>query len=199
MPPYPGGIFIEARNIPIDFVTLRASDIPQSVMDSSSNVSVGITGSDIIWESGMGKNAGEEIPIYELDQNAKESALYIGVYPRFTDRVSTTQGLNGKTIATKYPRITREIALEKGISVEVKKFSGSIEGLGEIYSYLWGLMDIISSGETARSNGIKILEIFYKVSVRMIDAPGKMTYRELAVFGDLRELITVALQRKRMV
>lgn len=168
-------------------------------MDGSSSISVGLTGSDIIWESGMGKDAGEEIPINELIENAKESSLYIGVYPRFADRVKSIQDLNGKTIATKYPRITREITLEEGIEVDIMEFAGSIEGLGDVYSYLVGLVDIISTGETARANGIKILEMFYKVSLRMIDAPGKMTPLELAIFEDLRELIAVALQRKRMV
>lgn len=168
-------------------------------MDGSSNISVGLTGSDIIWESGLGKDFGEKIPIYELKKESKESSLYLGVYPRFSDRVRTVQDLNGKTIATKYPRITREVTLEKGIEVDIKEFAGSIEGLGKIYSYLYGLVDIISSGETARANGIKILEIFYKVSLRMIDAPGKMTTMELSIFEDFRELIAVALQRKRMV
>lgn len=142
---------------------------------------------------------GEEIPINELIENAKESSLYIGAYPRFADKVKNIQDLNGKTIATKYPRITREITLEEGIEVDIMEFAGSIEGLGDVYPYLVGLVDIISTGETARANGIKILEMFYKVSLRMIDAPGKMTPFELAIFEDLRELIAVALQRKRMV
>lgn len=168
-------------------------------MDGSSDIPIGLTGSDLIWESGMGKNSGEEIPIYDLVDDAKESSLYIGVYSGFASKVKAVQDLDGKTVATKYPRITREITLEKGIEVDIKEFAGSIEGLGDVYSYLYGLVDIISSGETASANGIKILEIFYQVSLRMIDAPGKMTSLELAIFEDLRELIAVALQRKRMV
>jgi len=63
--------FIQSDSFPVDFVLIRASDIPRFVQDKTSALKFGITGSDIIWESGMGKDNGEEIPIYELNPYAK--------------------------------------------------------------------------------------------------------------------------------
>jgi len=189
----PTSIFIPVKNIPIDLVVERASDIPKDIYDGSSSASVGITGSDILCEAGL-ENAGEDIPVYPEDSGP---SLYAGVYSANSDKYSELEDLDGQLIATKYPRITQDIADRRGISLKMKVFSGKIEGKNNLYPNLVGLTDIISSGNTAKLNKIKILEKIYKISARMIDAPGRMTPMELSFFDDLRELIAVYRQRKR--
>ena len=107
---------VQTDNFPVDFVLIRASDVPRFVQDDSP-LSFGITGSDIIWESGMGKDSGEEIPIYEFNPDAKKSSLYIGVTQRFKHYLQKTdidiQDLQNSRIATKLPRIAGEYFTEK--------------------------------------------------------------------------------------
>jgi len=168
-------------------------------MDPRSDLLAGITGSDIIWESGLGKNTGEEIPVYDLNENVRQSALYIGVNTKFAEKISRLEDLDEKPVVTKYPNIARDLGREKGIALNSITVPGTDEAIQYIYGDYPAILGILSSGNTIRANDIKILEIFYRVTVRMIDAPGKMTSRELAIFEDLREMIAVALQRKRML
>jgi len=50
----------------VDFVLIRASDIPRFVKDETSSLKFGITASDIIWESGMGKDRCENTRFTEF-------------------------------------------------------------------------------------------------------------------------------------
>lgn len=187
-------IFIPVRNMPIDLNITRATDIPIDIFDGSSPIAVGITGSDILWEAGM-ENAGQEITVYP---EASGPRMYYGVYSRYADRISSLEDLNGKIIATKYPRIANESFERRGIGIRTKEFSGKIEGKDNVYPFLVGLVDVIDSGKTAKANGIKILEEFYKINARIINAPGKLTQLELSILEDLQELIEVTMQKRRM-
>jgi len=179
--------------MPIDLCLSRAKEVPKVVFDCSSLVSVGITGADTLWEAGR-ENQGQEIIIYPKISGPR---MYFGVYPNFADRFNNLEDLDGEKVATKYPRITREAGERSGVNLITREFSGGIEGKNNLYSDIPGLMDVIDSGRTAKANGIKILEEFYKINARMIDAPGKMTPMELVIFEDLQELIEVAKLRKK--
>lgn len=177
--------------MPIDLAFVRDTDVPKVIFNGSP-ASVGIASSNRLWEAGL-ENAGEEICIYPGESGPY---MYFGAYRRTADKITTLEDLDGKLIATKYPRIVQESMNRRGLSAKVEEFSGGIEGRDIFYPGLVGLMDVVSSGKTARANGIKIIEIFYKISTRMIDAPGKMTPLELSIYEDLREIIEVALLKK---
>ena len=57
------------------------------ISDEESGLKAGITGSDILWDSGMGKNAGDEIPIYTLNPSAARSNVYLGATTNFINDV----------------------------------------------------------------------------------------------------------------
>lgn len=200
---------IKVDNLPIDFVIIRASSIPSLVTNEESELKAGITGSDIIWEAGMGKNFGEEIPVEKLNPQSKKSSLYIGVTNDFyryvlnqvTDfiRDPKVEDLSGWMVATKYPNIAQEVFSERSVK-DIKIFP--IAGTDEAMQYILpcdGILGIISSGKTINANDIKILEIFYQVTTKMIQATDKLTNRDLDLLDYFRELITIAIQRKRMV
>lgn len=207
LPPCPGGVFIEVRNIPIEFVIFRASDVPKRVLDEKSVVKAGITGSDILWESGIGKEAGDEIPIYELNPEAKRSSLYLGATIDFMDYISKKEerrfakrDLSGMMLATKYVNIAEDyIRQQKIAGVKVLYTQGSDEAMQFVYPSCVALVGIKSSGNTLRANGIQIIDEFYNVTPRIIQESAKLSPKDARVLGDFRERIAVALQRKRMV
>lgn len=210
LPPLIGGIFIEVTNVPIDFVVIRANSIPSFVKNEESSLKAGITGSDIIWEAGDGKDVGEEIPIYELNPDAKKSCLYIGVTDKFywstinpfcayEDPVDPVKSLSGISIATKYQRITREVLEEKSVGdVKIIPVIGTDEAMQYVLK-CEGILGILSSGKTAQANDIRVLEIFYDVTIRMIEAKDKLTQRDLEILDELKNRIAVAVQRRRMI
>lgn len=194
--------------MPIDFVILRASSIPEWVNNERTNLKAGITGSDIIWESGLGKYTGEKIPVEEVLPDAKQSSLFIGVTQDFYDFAvnrlcgfddPSTYALKGFTIATKYPNIAQEVLAEKKID-DVNIFP--VPGTDEAIQYIMnceGIVGIVSSQDTVKANDVQILELFYKVSVKMIEASDKLSRRDKTILDNLRERIELALQRRRMI
>ena len=155
--------------MPVDIITIRASEIPSRVKDSDSVFSAGITGSDILRENNFGKivKFGEELPIYEFNPDAKKSRLYIGVTKRFSDYIKANYGrdpkildLNEKKVAAKYINIAKEVFAEKGLNIEIITAGGKIEAMQYVYPDCDGLVEIESTGSSRIANNIEVLEIF---------------------------------------
>ena len=70
-------------------------------------------------------------------------------------------------IATKYPNITKDYFIKKGFFVEVIKLYGSIE-VAPILKLSEMIVDIVSTGETLRKNGLNIIEEICSSTARLI-------------------------------
>ena len=71
------------------------------------------------------------------------------------------EDLNGKRIATSYPVILENYLAEHGVSAEVHVLSGSVE-LAPSIGIADAIFDIVSSGSTLISNGLKEVEVIMK-------------------------------------
>lgn len=199
---------IPVNNMPVDFVIIRASSVPAFVTDEKSELKAGITGNDILWEAGMGKEFGEEIPVETFVPDCKKPSLYVGVtndFYNFADDRLTGFGdpsvycLSGFTVTTKFPNIASEYFREKSIkNVSIFPVPGTDEAIQYAYR-CEGILGIKESGITVDANDIWILDVFYKVTARMIEASDKLTRRDRDILNDLRERIAVAIERKRMI
>ncbi|MGN0632334.1 MAG: ATP phosphoribosyltransferase [Oscillospiraceae bacterium] len=76
-------------------------------------------------------------------------------------------GYNVKTIATKYPNITRNHFESKGMDVEIVKIEGSVE-LAPLLELSDGIVDIVETGTTLKENGLEVIEDICPVSARLI-------------------------------
>jgi ATP phosphoribosyltransferase len=135
-----------ASNFPIEFLFLRDDDIPGYVEDGVADL--GIIGQNVLFESGH--RVREVMPLgfskCRLSLAIPREVSYDGV--SFFD---------GKRIATTYPVILTQFLKEQGVSSEIHTISGSVEiapgiGLAD------GICDIVSSGSTLLSNGLKEVE-----------------------------------------
>lgn len=191
------GLLIPVGNIPIEFVLVRASDVPRVVRDERSVIKAGITGSDILWESGIGKEAGDEVPVYEFNPEAKRSSLYLGASTDFVEYIHEKEerefvgrDLSKKMLATKYMNIAKDYMRQRKIpDVELLYVPGSDEGMQYAYPSCVALIGIKSSGDTLRANNIQVVDEFHKVTVRMIQESAKLSPRDARVLGDFRERI----------
>jgi ATP phosphoribosyltransferase len=71
------------------------------------------------------------------------------------------------TVATKYPILTRKYFVKKGVNVDIIKLNGSIEvavklGLCDF------IVDLVSTGNTLKENGLKEIEKICDVSSQLI-------------------------------
>ena len=76
-------------------------------------------------------------------------------------------GYNVKTIATKYPNITRTFFESKGMDVDIVKIEGSVE-LAPLLELSDGIVDIVETGTTLKENGLEVIEDICPISARLI-------------------------------
>ena len=146
----------QASNFPIEIVYLRDDDIPQYVTDGVADI--GIVGENVVLE----KNSVVNI-VDRLGFSRCRMSLAI---PKLVE-YSGPEYFSGKRIATSYPKILSEFLEENKLNSEIHEISGSVEiapgiGLAE------GIFDIVSSGSTLISNGLKEVEVVLKSEAVMI-------------------------------
>ena len=134
------------ENFPIEILYLRDDDIPEVVADGSADI--GIVGYNEVAETGA-----EVAVVRELGFGGCRISLAI---PK-TDDYNSPQYFQGKRIATSYPNILRRFFAEQGIEASVRVIKGSVE-IAPAAGIADAIFDIVSSGGTLVSNGLKEVE-----------------------------------------
>lgn len=140
----------EASNFPLEVFFLRDDDIPQYVEDGVADI--GMVGENVVLEKNRQVKVVEKLGFGKC-------RLSIAV-PKSLDYQSS-QDLQGKRIATSYPVIVGEYLKKNGIDAEIHEISGSVEiapGIGLADA----ICDLVSSGSTLFSNGLKEVEIILR-------------------------------------
>lgn len=136
-----------AKNFPCELLFLRDDDIPQSVADGVADI--GIVGENEFLE----KEQDADI-IKRLGFSKCRLSLAI---PKGEDYPGP-EWFNGKKIATSYPVILKNFLKEQNINAEIHEIMGSVEiapGIGLADA----IFDIVSSGGTLVTNGLKEVEV----------------------------------------
>jgi ATP phosphoribosyltransferase len=139
-------LYATCTNAEIVFIFVRTDDIP--VLVDSGVVDVGLTGSDLILE----RNANVET-VFSLGYGKCRLCVAVRNDYEFSDLAP----LQGKTIATSFPTITRGFFKENGIDVNCVEMNGSVEimvalGLAD------AIVDIVETGDSLRDNNLKVLK-----------------------------------------
>ncbi len=138
-----GKLIAESSNFPIELLFLRDDDIPQYVEQQVADI--GIIGENVLLESQKSIK-----PIEWLGFSNCRLSLAIPKEEVYSD----ISFLNGKKIATSYPNILSQFLAKNQITAEIEIISGSVEiapGIG----LATAICDIVSSGSTLFSNGLK--------------------------------------------
>jgi ATP phosphoribosyltransferase len=141
-----GQLKTSVTNFPAEILFLRDDDIPQYIEDQVADI--GIIGENIVLE----KNKRNEI-IARLDFAKCKLSIAI---PK-ADKYKNISTLEGKNIATSYPNIVKKWLKKNKISAGIHEISGSVEiapGIGLADA----ICDIVSTGSTLLSNGLKEVE-----------------------------------------
>lgn len=152
-----GTLLTKARNFPLDVYFLRNSDIPKYVENGTADIGI------------VGENS-----LVEYDSKV-QTALELGfskcrvslAIPR-ENEYDGPGYFEGKKIATSYPNTIRQYFERQGIKAQIHHISGSVEiapgiGLSD------GVFDIVSTGSTLLSNGLKEVEVVLKSQAVLIN------------------------------
>jgi ATP phosphoribosyltransferase len=93
-------------------------------------------------------------------------------------------GYGAKTIATKYPKVTRTFFEGKDMDVRVIKIEGSVE-LAPLVGLDDGIVDIVETGSTLKANNLEIIEYVTDISARLIANTASLKLRK----NEIEELV----------
>lgn len=141
-----GKLKAKARNYPIEFLFLRDDDIPDYVADGVADI--GIVGENVALEKGKNINHVKKLGFSKcrLSLAVPKEAKY-----------ENLEYFQNASIATSYPKILGDYLEKHNIKADIHEISGSVEiapGIG----LAAGICDIVSSGSTLLSNGLKEAE-----------------------------------------
>lgn len=140
---YKSSLMTTVANFSLEILFLRDDDIPEYVQDGIADL--GIVGENVINET-------EADVTYLQRLGFGRCTLKIAI-PNHSG-ATRLQDLEGKAIATSYPVILKKFLDRNGIQADIRTISGSVEispGLGLSDA----ICDIVSTGGTLRSNGLK--------------------------------------------
>ncbi len=139
------------ENFPIDLMFVRDDDIPTFVSDGVCEF--GVVGRNVLEEFALG----EAEPRYDViaPLNFGRCALRLAA-PRDA-RYTGPASLDGKRIATSYPRLLARFLSERGVSAEIVKMNGAVE-LAPRLGIAPFVCDLVSTGATLEANGLEPVE-----------------------------------------
>jgi ATP phosphoribosyltransferase len=125
----------------VEFFFLRPKDIAAYV--GSGDLDLGVTGRDLALDSGA--------PVDELLGLGFGGSTFRYAAPAGTDW--TVEGLDGKRLATAYPRLVRDDLAKHGVKADVIRLDGAVEisvqlGLAD------AIADIVESGRTLKQHNL---------------------------------------------
>jgi ATP phosphoribosyltransferase len=174
---YKSSLISTVTNFPLEILFLRDDDIPEYVQDGIADL--GIVGENVIVE------AGAEVT-YLQKLGFGKCTLKIAI-PNESQITDISQ-LSGKAIATSYPVILQKYLDDNKVNAEVRMISGSVE-IGPGLGLSDAICDIVSTGGTLKSNGLKPFSEVMKSEAVLIGKEG----------SDLLPEVQELLQRIRSV
>ena len=149
----------QASNFPLEVLFLRDDDIPEYIEDGVADI--GIIGENVFVEKQKNNTLVRRLGFAKC-------RLSIAV-PR-SENYTDASWLSGKNIATSYPTIFKQFLTKKGIQASIHQISGSVEiapGIGLADA----IFDIVSTGSTLISNGLKEVEVVMQSEAILVASP----------------------------
>ncbi|MGK9119659.1 MULTISPECIES: ATP phosphoribosyltransferase [Sphingobacteriaceae] len=140
---YKSSLISSVSNFPLEILFLRDDDIPEYVQDGIADL--GIVGENVISET--------EVNVHFLQRLGFGKCTLKIAIPNESELVQIND-LEGRAIATSYPNILKKYLSDNQINATIRTISGSVEispGLGLSDA----ICDIVSTGGTLKSNGLK--------------------------------------------
>ena len=146
----------EATNFPLEILFLRDDDIPGYVADGVADI--GIVGENVLVEEGK-----QALSVQKLGFSRCRLSIAVPKNVSF-DHISA---LEGKNIATSYPNLLQSYLDGEGVKAHIHTISGSVE-IAPSIGLADAICDIVSSGSTLISNGLREVETVFRSEAVLI-------------------------------
>ena len=167
----------ESDDFPLEVFFLRDDDIPQYVEDAVADI--GIVGENIIYETNKNVELVEKLGFGKC-------RLSVAI-PRGENYIDANF-LQKKRIATTYPCLVQKFLDKNNIEAEIHEISGSVEitpgvGLAD------AICDLVSSGSTLFSNGLKETEVILNSEAALISNKNLSTDKQALMKNPVKGVV----------
>ena len=161
-----GKLKTTADNFPAEFLFLRDDDIPGYVEDGVADL--GIVGANVAEEKRKNVKTVKQLGFSKcrLSLAIPRDKAYEGV-----------QHFEGKNIATSYPRLLGDFLQKHKVNAHIHEISGSVE-IAPSIGLADAVCDLVSSGSTLLSNGLKEVETIYQSEAVLISRTDLSTAKQ---------------------
>ena len=175
----------KSASFPLEVLYLRDDDIPQAV--SMGVADIGIVGYNEVAEKG-----------YEVDvvQKLGFGGCRISLAIAKNEEYTGPKYFNGKRVATSYPKILAAYFKKESVEAEIHEIAGSVE-IAPAVGMADAIFDIVSSGGTLVSNGLKEVEKVLFSEAVLIATQG-LTVEKQAILDQLKFRFEAALESRGM-
>ncbi len=160
-------LILPIGNGEIEVVLAKAADVITYVENGVCDL--GVVGKDTIMENGS-----RFFEILDLGFGRCRFAL---AAKKGTDFFT---GYKAKTIASKYPNVSRQYFESRGMDVRIIKIEGSVE-LAPLVGLADGIVDIVETGSTLKENGLEVIETVSEISARLIVNTASLKMRKAEI------------------
>ena len=158
-----------AADFPLEIYFLRDDDIPEYVADGVADV--GIVGENVVAES--------ERKLCVVERLAFGKCRMVLAVPKDREYSSVTD-FDDMRVATSYPRTLRRFFDANSVSADIHAISGSVE-IAPSIGLADAVCDLVSSGSTLFSNGLREVETVMSSEAVLISRPSLSSETEAVV------------------
>lgn len=160
-------LMLHAENFPLDVLFVRDDDIPQLVMDGVCDL--GLVGTNVLEETALERSSNGANSGYTVERELNFGRCRLSLAIPEEQSFGGVADLNGKRIATTYPRLLQRYLDANGITAGIVSLSGSVEiaprlGLAD------AICDLVSTGSTLEANRLRAVETIFKSQAALIRA-----------------------------
>ena len=148
-------LIVAARGVPARFLLLKDPDVPLYVERGAADL--GVCGLDQILESGADL-------LTPLDLGFGRCRLCLAAPGGKSVTAELGRSLR---VATKYPRLSSQWFVRRGVPVDLVHLSGSVE-LAAVSGLTDAIVDLVESGRTLEENGLVVIDEILQVTARLV-------------------------------
>ncbi|MCC5826923.1 ATP phosphoribosyltransferase [Alkalimonas sp.] len=184
-------LIAHVENMAIDILRVRDDDIPGLVMDGVCDL--GIVGENVLEEESLQRQLDNEPCDYAVLSRLNFGGCRLSIAVQQESAYDGPASLNGKTIATTYPRLLNRYLKQQGVQARIVTLKGSVEvapraGLAD------AICDLVSTGATLEANGLKEVEVIYRSKAVLIQRKDLADAAQLKLISTLMPRINAVMQ-----
>jgi ATP phosphoribosyltransferase len=152
-------LFARVRDMPIELTFLRTDDIP--VLCAEGAIDMGITGSDLIEESGVQLNTRVALGL---------GNVRLAICVPDDSKLKKPGDLTGKRIATSFPQVTNKYLARHKVEAHIVELTGSVEVMIAL-GVADAIVDLVETGSTLAANRLSIFDELGQYEAVLVQNP----------------------------